>query len=98
MKLTILSTCKSYLKPLTLYLSFFVAITANATPTLVWLKPIESDQKMSGHSIVSGSALELMKLVANNIENVNHRFEAYPIRRSWQLIKNTKQDQLAYCF
>ena len=53
---------------------------------------------MSVHSIVSGSALELMKLVANNIENVNHRFEAYPIRRSWQLIKNTKQDQLAYCF
>jgi hypothetical protein len=72
--------------------------SANATSTLTWLKPIESNQKMKGRTIVDGSALELMQFVANQIKGVNHNFEAYPIRRSWHIIQNSKRDQTAYCF
>jgi len=72
--------------------------SANATSTLIWLKPIESDQKMEGSTIVDGSALELMLFVANQIKDVDHKFEAYPIRRSWHIIQNRKRAQTAYCF
>ena len=75
------------------------AIKVNAAPKLVWLKPIESDQTMSGNTITGGSALALLKFVANQVEgDIVHKFEAYPIKRSWHLIRHTADDQTTYCF
>ena len=80
----------------------FFAAAANAadtlSPTLVWLKPLESDQVMQGNTIVKGDALNLLAFVANQIDEVAHKFEAYPIRRSWRLIQNNRDQHLAYCF
>jgi hypothetical protein len=80
----------------------FFATAANAAdtlaPTLVWLKPLESDLVMQGNTIVKGDALNLLAFVANHIDEVEHRFEAYPIRRSWRLIQNNLDQQLAHCF
>lgn len=80
----------------------FFAAAANAadtlSPTLVWLKPLESDQVMKGNTIVKGDALNLLTFVANQIDAVEHQFEAYPIRRSWRLIQNNRDQHLAYCF
>lgn len=80
----------------------FFPATANAAdpiaPTLVWLKPLESDQVMKGNTIVKGDALNLLTFVANHIDEVEHRFEAYPIRRSWRLIQNHQDQHLAHCF
>lgn len=87
--------------------SYFLAATAHASaaisptvlsPTVVWLKPLESDQVMKGNTIVKGDALNLLRFVANRIEPVEHRFEAYPIRRSWRLIQNNSDPLLAHCF
>lgn len=80
----------------------FFAAAANAadalSSTLVWLKPLESDQVMKGNTIVKGDALNLLTFVANQIDEVEHQFEAYPIRRSWRLIQNNRDQHLAYCF
>ena len=74
-------------------------IKVHAAPKLVWLKPIESDQTMTGNSITAGSALALLRFVANQIEgDIDHKFEAYPIKRSWHLRKHTADDQTTYCF
>lgn len=82
---------------LLLFIVFFYTATANATK-LVWLKPIESDQVMQGNTIVKGAALDLMQFVASHINGVEHSFQAYPIKRSWHLIQNSKQQDTAYCF
>jgi len=90
--------CRMFRKSLALLFLLLLQQSANATSTLIWLKPIESDQKMKANAIVDGSALELMQFVANQIKDVNHQFEAYPIKRSWLLIQNRKNAQTAYCF
>jgi len=82
---------------LTLFL-YSLPLVASESPTLVWLKPIESDQKMEGNTIVGGSALELMQFVAEQIKGVDHKFEAYPIKRSWHLIQRSSLENTAYCF
>lgn len=80
----------------------FFATAANATaplsPTLVWLKPLESDLIMQGNTIVKGDALNLLLFIAKHIDDAEHKFEAYPIRRSWRLIQNNREQHLAYCF
>lgn len=68
------------------------------TATLVWLKPLESDQVMKGNTIVEGDAFNLLTFVAKQIPGVEHKFEAYPIRRSWRLIQNRQDEHLVYCF
>lgn len=100
--MTISSSQTSQIHKIGLVIVLFLLLqpngNANANSTLIWLKPIESNQKMKGSTIVDGSALELMQFVANQIKDVNHKFEAYPIRRSWRIIQNSKRDQTAYCF
>jgi hypothetical protein len=89
-------------KILALYCFSSLLSVANAvsdpTATLIWLKPIESDQKMKNNTIVEGSALDLMQFVANQIPEVNHQFEAYSIKRGWHLIKKSKNKNAVYCF
>lgn len=77
---------------------FATAVNATPAPTLVWLKPLESDQVMKGNTIVQGDALNLLTFVASHIADVEHKFEAYPIRRSWRLIQQQQQDQQTHCF
>jgi len=72
--------------------------TDTLSPTLVWLKPLESDLVMKGNIIVKGGALNLLAFVANHIDEAEHKFEAYPIRRSWRLIQNNLDPHLAHCF
>lgn len=77
----------------------FIAINVNAKSTLVWLKPIESDQTMIGNTITDGSALDLLTFVASQVEgDIDHKFEAYPIKRSWNLIQYKGDNQTTYCF
>lgn len=93
MKLNISCHAKAVLA--LILLSF--SLTSSAQK-LVWLKPIESDLKMKGSIIVEGAALDLMEFVASQIENVDHEFRAFPIKRSWHLIQNELNADKVYCF
>ncbi|QOL25176.1 hypothetical protein LP316_12835 [Thalassotalea sp. LPB0316] len=81
---------------LTLILLSF-SFTASAQK-LIWLKPIESDLTMEGSRITSGAALDLMQFVASQIDNVEHEFHAYPVKRSWYLIQRELSVDKVYCF
>lgn len=53
---------------------------------------------MKGNVIVEGAALDLLQFVAAEIENVDQEFHAYPVKRSWHLIQNESNSEVAYCF
>ena len=77
---------------------FATAVNATPAPTVVLLKPLGSDQVMKGNTRVQGDALNLLTFVASQIADVEHKFEAYPIRRSWRLIQQQEEPHVAYCF
>ena len=65
---------------------------------LFWLKPLESDLQMKGSQITDGAALNLMQFVASQIDDIEHEFHAYPVKRSWYLIQKDISSDKVYCF
>lgn len=53
---------------------------------------------MEGSKIVAGHAFDKMQLLAEQLPNYQHKFEAYPIKRAWHLIRDTTSVDTTYCF
>lgn len=68
------------------------------TPSIVWLRPPEIDLTIDGVTIVDGPLFENMVYLASHLPQYSHRFEAYPIKRAWSLVKSATTPDTVYCF
>ena len=67
-------------------------------PTVVWVRPPELGVKGPGIAITSGPVYNVMAHLSGYLDNYNHEFEAYPVKRAWSLIQHEKSAQRVYCF
>lgn len=67
-------------------------------PTVVWVRPPELGAKGPGIAITSGPVYNVMAHLSGYLDNYNHEFEAYPVKRAWSLIQHEKSAQRVYCF
>ena len=67
-------------------------------PTVVWLRPPEVGASTEGIRISEGPMYDNMFFLATNLKGYEHRFEAYPIKRAWSLIKSASTSDEVYCF
>jgi hypothetical protein len=70
---------------------------AEAT-AMVWMRPNSFGVDVNGYQIVRGPDYELMQFLAKAMPEFAHRFESYPLNRSWQLIKTQSNETQVYCF
>ena len=67
-------------------------------PTVVWLRPPEVGATTEGIRISEGPMYDNMFLLAKNLKGYKHRFESYPIKRAWALVKGGSSSDEVYCF
>ena len=87
------------MKILFIFLLFIASqATVFAKPTMVWMRPVSLAISVNGYQIVQGSEYEIMKFLASFLDEFNHRYESYPVKRSWLFIKSYSTDDIVYCF
>lgn len=69
-----------------------------AKPSIVWLRPLEIGVERDRTTIIGGSQYDTMRFLARQISAFEHRFESYPVKRNWFLIKTATTEQQVYCF
>lgn len=67
-------------------------------PAVVWLRPPEVGAATEGIRISEGPMYDNMLFLAKNLKGYEHRFEAYPIKRAWSLVKSGSTSDEVYCF
>lgn len=65
---------------------------------MIWLRPVNYGVNVDGVNIVMGPEYNLMEFLASHLNEFQHRFESYPVKRSWLLIKEHSNTQQVYCF
>lgn len=81
-----------------LLLTAVFSVAAVAKSTIVWLRPPEIGMKVEGTTIVSGVQHDIMALIASQTPSFSHRFESYPLKRNWSLVRDNDTPDTVYCF
>ena len=71
---------------------------AQQKPKMIWLKkPTPGKIDVQGTTITGGSYKTIMDIFASNLQEFDHEFKAYPMKRNWHLVKNSPKNT-AYCY
>ncbi|WP_421133231.1 hypothetical protein [Alteromonas sp. A079] len=81
-----------------LLLTAVFSVAAVAKSTIVWLRPPEIGMEVEGTTIVSGVQHDIMALIASQTPSFSHRFESYPLKRNWSLVRDGNTPDTVYCF
>lgn len=81
-----------------LLLTAVFSVAAVAKSTIVWLRPPEIGMKVEGTTVVSGVQHDIMALIASQTPSFTHRFESYPLKRNWSLVRDNDTPDMVYCF
>lgn len=65
---------------------------------MTWLRPVSFGVEVKGVDIVGGPELAVMQFLAKRMPDFEHKFESYPLKRNWHLIKNSSREDNVYCF
>lgn len=81
-----------------LLLTAVFSVAAVAKSTIVWLRPPEIGMKVEGTTVVGGVQRDIMALIASQTPSFSHRFESYPLKRNWSLVRDNDIPDTVYCF
>jgi uncharacterized protein (TIGR02285 family) len=81
-----------------LLLTAAFSVAAVAKSTIVWLRPPEIGMEIEGTTVLSGVQRDIMALIASQTPSFSHRFESYPLKRNWSLVRDGDMPDTVYCF
>ena len=67
-------------------------------PTVTWVRPPELGLEGNGVSITAGPLYDVMAYLSTYLNGYEHKFEVYPVKRAWSLVRNTHSSEKVYCF
>lgn len=71
---------------------------ALSQPAMIWLRPNSYGVEVVGTRIVAGPEFEFMQWLSARLGQYQHRYESYPLKRNWHLVKTNQKPDHAYCF
>lgn len=75
-----------------------VLTTNSKKQSMIWLRNESFAIDVDGINIVNGPDYNVMKFLAERLPEYAHRFESYPLKRNWLLIKSPQPVDETYCF
>ena len=62
-------------------------------PTVTWVRPPELGLEGNGVSITAGPLYDVMAYLSTYLNGYEHKFEVYPVKRAWSLVRNTHSSE-----